>query len=89
TFRYLTRRGWQRFFSVVKRGFRYATLTIRFPEGATEPVRLRRIGCLHSVYTYEARGAFTCSDPMLNQIYEMSRETVRLCSEDTFIDCPT
>lgn len=89
TFRYITRRGWQRFFSVVKRGFRYATLTVRFPEGATEPVRLRRIGCLHSVYPYEARGAFTCSDPLLNQIYEMARETVRLCSEDTFIDCPT
>ncbi len=89
TFRYITRRGWQRFFSVVKRGFRYATLTLRFPDGATEPVRLRRVACLHSVYPYENRGAFVCSDPLLNQIYEMSRETVRLCSEDTFIDCPT
>ncbi len=89
TFRYITRRGWQRFFSVVKRGFRYATLTFRFPEGATEPVRLRRVACLHSVYPYENRGAFACSDPLLNQIYEMARETVRLCSEDTFIDCPT
>ncbi|MCX7992078.1 MAG: trehalase family glycosidase, partial [Fimbriimonadales bacterium] len=89
TFRYITRRGWQRFFSVVKRGFRYATLTLRFPEGATEPVRLRRVACLHSVYPYENRGAFVCSDPLLNQIYEMARETVRLCSEDTFVDCPT
>jgi alpha-L-rhamnosidase len=89
TFRYITRRGWQRFVSIVKRGFRYATLTIRFPDGATEPVRLRTVSCLHSVYPYEARGAFACSDPLLNQIYEMSRETVRLCSEDTFIDCPT
>ncbi len=89
TFRYITRRGWQRFFSVVKRGFRYATLTMRFPDGATEPVRLRRVTCLHSVYPYENRGAFVCSDPLLNQIYELSRETVRLCSEDTFIDCPT
>ncbi|MCX7925106.1 MAG: trehalase family glycosidase, partial [Fimbriimonadales bacterium] len=89
TFRYITRRGWQRFFSVVKRGFRYATLTLRFPDGATEPVRLRRVACLHSVYPYENRGAFVCSEPLLNQIYEMARETVRLCSEDTFIDCPT
>ncbi|GIV09916.1 MAG: hypothetical protein KatS3mg019_2007 [Fimbriimonadales bacterium] len=89
TFRYITRRGWQRFFSVVKRGFRYATVTLRFPEGVSEPVRLRRVSCLHSVYPYEARGAFTCSDPLLNRIYELSRETVRLCSEDTFIDCPT
>lgn len=89
TFRYITRRGWQRFRSVVKRGFRYATLTLRFPSHASEPVHLRRVACLHSVYPYEARGAFACSDPRLNQIYEMARETVRLCSEDTFIDCPT
>ncbi|MDW8052524.1 MAG: alpha-L-rhamnosidase N-terminal domain-containing protein, partial [Armatimonadota bacterium] len=89
TFRYITRQGWQRFRSAVKRGFRYATLTFRFPSGATEPVRLRSVRCIHSVYPYEARGAFACSDPLLNQIYEMARETVRLCSEDTFIDCPT
>lgn len=89
TFRYIARRGWQRFRSTVRRGFRYATLTIRFPKGAQQPVHLRALNCLLNVYPYEARGAFACSDPLLNQIYEMSRETVRLCSEDTFVDCPT
>ncbi|CUU35623.1 Alpha-L-rhamnosidase N-terminal domain-containing protein [Armatimonadetes bacterium DC] len=89
TFRYVARRGWQWFRSTVRRGFRYATLTIRFPEGARDPVLLRAVHCVMNVYPYESRGAFECSDPLLNRIYEISRETVRLCSEDTFVDCPT
>mgnify|MGYP001770913104 CR=1 FL=1 len=88
TFRYIARRGWQRFRSTVRRGFRYATLTVRFPKGAESPVYLRTVNCHMNVYPYEARGTFACSDPLLNQIYEMARETVRLCSEDTFVDCP-
>jgi alpha-L-rhamnosidase len=88
TFRYVARGGWQRYRSIVRRGFRYATLTVRFPQGSTEPVRLRRLCCYLNTYPYEARGAFACSDPLLNILYEMSRYTVRLCSEDTFVDCP-
>lgn len=88
TFRYVARRGWQRYRSIVRRGFRYATLTVRFPQGNSQPVLLRRFCCYLNTYPYEHRGAFACSDPLLNTIYEMSRYTVRLCSEDTFVDCP-
>ncbi len=89
TFRYITRRGWQRFQSVTRRGFRYATLTCRFPEGTTAPVHLRSVRCYQSLYPYEERGEFVCSDALLNRIYHIARTTVQLCSEDTYIDCPT
>ncbi|MDW8099081.1 MAG: family 78 glycoside hydrolase catalytic domain [Anaerolineae bacterium] len=83
--RYRTRQGWQRYTAVSRRGFRYALLTVRNPSG---PVHIRRLTCLLSTYPLAARGAFQCSDPLLNQIWEMSRYTLRLCSEDTFVDCP-
>ncbi|MGR7000578.1 alpha-L-rhamnosidase-related protein [Yinghuangia aomiensis] len=36
------------------------------------------------------RGAsFRCSDPVLEQIWEVGRRTVTLCSADAYIDCPT
>lgn len=89
TFRYAARGGWQRFRSLTRRGFRYATLTVRFPKGAQEPVLLREIKCYQNTYPYGERGEFHCSDPRLNACYEISRRTVRLCSEDTFVDCPT
>ncbi len=99
TFRYVARHGWQCYRSLVRRGFRYATLTVRFPKDQSaswagrpnydsQPVRLRRFCCYLNTYPYEHRGAFVCSDHLLNTIYEMSRYTVRLCSEDTFVDCP-
>lgn len=89
TFRYITRAGWQSWRSVIRRGFRYATLTIRFPQGASEPVRLRGLRCYLNTYPYAYRGQFACSDALLNEIWEISRHTVRLCSEDTFVDCPS
>ncbi len=88
TFRYVARAGWQRFRSTVRRGFRYATLTFRFPKDANHPVHLRSVSCYLNTYPYERRGTFRCSDPLLNQIYDISAYTVRLCSEDTFVDCP-
>ncbi|MEJ5253409.1 MAG: family 78 glycoside hydrolase catalytic domain, partial [Armatimonadota bacterium] len=88
TFRYIAREGWQSWRSVVRRGFRYATLTVRFPQGASQPVRLRGLRCYLNTYPYAYQAQFQSSDALLNQIWEISRHTVRLCSEDTFVDCP-
>lgn len=88
TFRYIAREGWQSWRSVVRRGFRYATLTVRFPQGTSAPVRLRALRCYLNTYPYAYQAQFQCSDALLNDIWEISRHTVRLCSEDTFVDCP-
>src|SRR5690606_1518294 len=31
---------------------------------------------------------FTSSDALLNEIWNISRHTTKLCMEDTFVDCP-
>lgn len=84
--RYTTRAGLQTYHSVLRRGCRYILLTIRDLKG---PLRIRRIRTLLNTYPVVDRGSFMCDDALLNQIWEMGRWTTRLCSEDTYVDCPT
>ncbi|MBO3799244.1 MAG: family 78 glycoside hydrolase catalytic domain [Candidatus Brockarchaeota archaeon] len=86
--RYIAKEGWQSYTSVVRRGFRYLILTIRFPKGETRPVRIRFVRCLFNTYPFEEAGEFVCNDWKLNNIWRMCRYTLRLCSEDTYVDCP-
>ncbi len=86
--RYIAKEGWQRYTSIVRRGFRYLVLTIRFPRGEKRPVRIKTLRCLLNTYPYSERGEFVCDDWKLNEIWRMCRYTLRLCSEDTFVDCP-
>jgi alpha-L-rhamnosidase len=86
--RYVSRGGRRTYHSLVRRGFRYALLVLRFPSGTRRPARLHTVRCLLNTYPYIARGTFTCSDALLNRIWEMGAYTTRLCSEDTYVDCP-
>ncbi|THF84511.1 family 78 glycoside hydrolase catalytic domain [Cohnella fermenti] len=56
--------------------------------GKREPVKLHEIYIHQSNYPVANQGTFRCSDPLLNDIWEISRHTTRLCMEDTFVDCP-
>jgi alpha-L-rhamnosidase len=85
TFHYTCREGRQSYVSVIRRGLRYLTFTIR---GATRPVKFYEVKLLQSNYPVADVGAFQCSDPLLDRIWTISRDTTRLCMEDTFVDCP-
>jgi hypothetical protein len=85
TLRYVTRQGRQSFHSIERRGFRYATLTIR---GLKNPLRISEIRLLQNTYPIKNSPRFKSSDYLLNSIWEVSRYTSRLCSEDTYVDCP-
>ncbi|WP_409342952.1 family 78 glycoside hydrolase catalytic domain [Paenibacillus sp. MBLB4367] len=85
TLRYTCRSGRQSYTSFVRRGLRYLMITVR---GAEKPVKLYEVKLLQSNYPVAEIGRFQCSDPLLNDIWQMSRHTTRLCMEDTFVDCP-
>ncbi|MCL5271331.1 MAG: alpha-L-rhamnosidase, partial [bacterium] len=55
----------------------------------TGPVRVRTLRVLFAAHPSARRGAFACSDALLNRIWEVGRHTLLCCSEDTFTDCPT
>lgn len=67
------------------RAFRYVGLKIR--TGAS-PLRLRALGHRYTAYPYRIDAAFTCSDPRLDGIWAAALRTMRLCSHETFEDCP-
>lgn len=85
TFRYICKEGRQRYESPVRRGFRYAVVTIR---GAAGPVKLHEVYMVQSTYPVAEAGTFQSSDALLNDIWSISQHTTRLCMEDTFVDCP-
>ncbi|TNJ63887.1 alpha-L-rhamnosidase [Paenibacillus hemerocallicola] len=85
TTRYICRGGRQSFLSPVRRGFRYLLFTVR---NSDKPVKLYEVYVNQSNYPVTDAGKFECSDPLLGQIWEISRHTTRLCMEDTFVDCP-
>ncbi len=84
--RYTTRGGAQRFHSTVRRGGRYIILTAR---NLTAPLKLRWIRMSLNTYPNVERGDFRCSDGVLTHLWKMGAYTTRLCSEDTYVDCPT
>ncbi|GLX67070.1 family 78 glycoside hydrolase catalytic domain [Paenibacillus glycanilyticus] len=86
TFRYICREGRQQYESPVRRGFRYAVVTIR---GTAGPVKLHEVYMVQSTYPVVEAGTFQSSDPLLNDIWAISQHTTRNCMEDTFVDCPS
>ncbi len=67
------------------RAFRYMSVAITTGD---EPLQLRSVGHRFTAYPYRIQASFTCSDPRLDKIWRASLATMRLCSHETFEDCP-
>ena len=86
TLRYISSEGRQTYRSLIRRGFRYLSLTMR---NAARPAKIYKVLTNMSTYPVAETGRFECSDWELNKIWDISRRTTRLCMEDTFVDCPS
>ncbi len=84
-FRYVCREGMQEFVSHYRRGFRYASITLR---DFARPVRFYSICCEQTAYPIEELGGFECSDELLNTVFRMSADTASLCMLENYVDCP-
>jgi len=67
------------------RAFRYVGLEITTTDTALE---LGALGHRFTAYPNAVKGEFVCSDERLNRIWSVSLHTMRLCSHETFEDCP-
>lgn len=74
--------GTYRYRSPQRRGGRYIVI-----QGSGIAVRSFRVH--EETYPSRAPAPFQSSDKMLDRIYVACALTTRLCSEDTFVDCPT
>ena len=86
SFRYVCKEGVQSFCCPVTQGLRYSYLTVR---NQTGDVRLKDLCVEETTYPQRRKGRFLCNDWKLNQIYECAANTLRCCSLDTYVDCPT
>ena len=77
--------GPQTYQPIMPRAFKYMHIEAR---NLTEPIRLRAAYIRFSTYPVEYYGSFECSDPVLNQIWDLGTYTTQLCMEDAFLDCP-
>lgn len=84
--RYTCRTGHQAYRSHLRRGFRYLLLSVH---STPSPLTILQIKTALATYPGPARGSFVCSDERLTRIWQMCTYTLRLCTEDTFVDCPT
>ncbi len=82
---YIARGGVQEFMPFTPKGGRFVEVHVR-SEG---PVKFVREGFLERTYFSEPIGAFKSGDPLLDRIWSTGVETMRACTEDAFVDCPT
>jgi hypothetical protein len=78
--------GQQRTFRPLwKRTFRYIQFNI---ETKNEPLEILSYQLEYSGYPYPEIANFESDNPRLNEIFEMSKRTLRMCSGETYYDTP-
>jgi hypothetical protein len=50
---------------------------------------LRSLTVRERLHPVRGGASFACSDPLLEQVWAVGRRTVSICSQDTYVDCPT
>ena len=68
------------------RGFRYLLIDVPAGQGG---LTLRSAAVDERTYPVEFRGAFHCSDPAYDRIYQACLDNTRLCMLDAYVDCPS
>lgn len=84
--RYILRSGRQQIGNILmERGFRMVQVVAR---NLSSPLTIHRVRAMDRRYPLRPRAAFLCSDPRLNQIWNVCVETLSACTTDIFTDCP-
>lgn len=82
--RYLARAGRQTYSSGDTFGFKYLVVRLKSGRATLHGVRL-----VNRLYPFDVAGRFRSSEPLLNRLWTNCVNTIRLCSEDAYVDCAT
>lgn len=82
---FVARGGRQEFMPFTPKGGRYVEVHVK----AQGQVKFLKEAFLERTYFGEPIGSFRCDDALLNSVWETGVQTMRACSEDSFVDCPT
>lgn len=84
--RYTARPGLQNFERFEWQAVKWLQISIR---NAPNGITLSKLGLMQTHYPVEEIGEFTCSDPMLTQLWSTGAYTLKLCMHDGWEDCPS
>lgn len=82
--RLILRSGGNRFEAFQQIGHRYLVAIAR---NTNRPIKLT-LAYRNTSYPLAIKGSFNCSDPVLNEIYNISVRTQQVCMMDTYVDTP-
>ncbi len=77
--------GERKFTTLSYRAFRYVQLDITT---GSEPLTINKLGSWFTGYPFVKKGTFNASDPDLKKVFDIGWHTERLCSYETYMDCP-
>lgn len=85
---YIAKSGLQEFVTTDSYGFRYLKISVsRGKTGVPFDVRLKEIDLIDRRYPYLEPGSFECNDPFLTELWKRSALTMKVNSEDGYMDC--
>ncbi len=84
--RYIAKPGTQQFERFEWQAAKWMQITVR---NADAGLKILSVGGLYTRYPAQARGSFSCSDPMLTKLWETGRYTLQQCMHDGWEDCPS
>ncbi len=83
--RFITSKNKKRYETFKPYGVHYLQVNIR---NNSETAIVEKVGMVRQVYPFEQVGSFTCSDPLLNRIWDAGWRTLQICAEDSYTDTP-
>jgi hypothetical protein len=83
--RHICAGGKGRFETFKPYGLRY--LQVNISEN-NAPVNIKEVAVYQHIYPFEQTGTFSCSDPVMNDIWELGWRTLEVCAEDSYTDTP-
>jgi hypothetical protein len=83
--RYTARGSEDRFKAIDRAGGRYLIVSVDGPGR----VRVNDVAVSEQHRPRTGPARFSCSDPLLDQIWRIGMRTVDLCATDAYVDCPT
>lgn len=82
---FVLKKGENRLSPFGRRAFRYAKLSA---QATPAPIAVDRFEMRVVRYPFAQEGAFECSDPLMNRIWEIGKYTTEVNSQDHLEDCP-
>tara|TARA_B100001063_G_scaffold204032_1_gene198399 strand:- start:1046 stop:3496 length:2451 start_codon:yes stop_codon:yes gene_type:complete len=79
---YITKKGLQSWHPVTWRSFRYLAIN------QNKDVKIENVLAKFRSFPVKNRGYFSCSDSILNDIWEIGRWSMQICAQDTWMDTP-